>query len=833
MSNTTQRIRLEFHASKLKNLQSFGKKSNPYAIVSQLGSSIHDKPLPLGKTEVYVKDIGNSRLSLTLSCSLKSNLHPHWTTAFVVDYILGVPLRVNITILDSPSQKPMGSAVFDISEVLGAAKGSTKAKQVRPSGLVYCRATPASNAVGCLILQVTGHDLLVKMRKTKLRYEMQTQIQSAGGTVWQTVYRSPIQATATWPVAHIDIDRLSSTSLRLAVWDDNKPLGFLETNLEGLQGMVSSLKGLPLNEAKQGRLQIVQAYVENGGSQSTGSAAAPPAVSAPVLTTTSTPRLQPQAPQSDAGTGGFANVLNNPGLVQQQAAQQQQPKPVAMNAPPQATAPPTAPPQATAPPTAPPQATAPPPAPYNPTSAATKPYVPTMPSPQAPAPTMSYGSVQPLLPKPTFVDYMTGGCELDLTIAIDFTGSNGDPRVPGTLHYLSSQLNDYEKAITAVASVIAPYDHDQTFPVYGFGAKQNGILQNAFEITRAHGIPAILQAYRQVFGSGVVMSGPTSFQEVIDLVAVTATSRQEQYVTMGRQAYTVLLILTDGAVADVAATQQALRRAADAPLSVVIVGIGNEDFGAMQFLDDFAHEAQIRDICQFVEFRQHADSKTSLTRATMEEIPQQLVDYFQVRGMEPMQQQTGGSFSSLAASEADEAEIDLAVDEAGQVVYGNAPVYDDANYGTYDTYANMTALPPPMVPPAQQPTTPTPYVPGQQPQAQPQAPYVPSQSQAPSASTPYIPSQPQAPSAPYVPSSHSQATQAPNVPSQPPAPFVPNQSALYQAAPPSNNQIFHVQVPPGTGPGTQLQVTNPFTQQRLLVTIPPGVAPGGKFAVSS
>ena len=54
--------------------------------------------------------------------------------------------------------------------------------------------------------------------------------------------------------------------------------------------------------------------------------------------------------------------------------------------------------------------------------ASTKPYTPPLPQP-VPA------------GKPTFTDYIRGGCEINLNVAIDFTGSNGDPRKPGTLHY--------------------------------------------------------------------------------------------------------------------------------------------------------------------------------------------------------------------------------------------------------------------------------------------------------------------------------------------------------------------------------------------------------------
>lgn len=65
-------------------------------------------------------------------------------------------------------------------------------------------------------------------------------------------------------------------------------------------------------------------------------------------------------------------------------------------------------------------------------------------------------------PKPTFVDYITGGCELDLCVAIDFTSSNGDPRVAGSPHDITSNaLNEYEKAIVAIGGIVSKYDTNQ------------------------------------------------------------------------------------------------------------------------------------------------------------------------------------------------------------------------------------------------------------------------------------------------------------------------------------------------------------------------------------
>lgn len=44
-------------------------------------------------------------------------------------------------------------------------------------------------------------------------------------------------------------------------------------------------------------------------------------------------------------------------------------------------------------------------------------------------------------------------------IAIDFTGSNGDPRYPQSLHYINPNgYNEYLAAIWAVGNVIQDYD---------------------------------------------------------------------------------------------------------------------------------------------------------------------------------------------------------------------------------------------------------------------------------------------------------------------------------------------------------------------------------------
>ncbi|KAK3612048.1 hypothetical protein CHS0354_021732 [Potamilus streckersoni] len=61
--------------------------------------------------------------------------------------------------------------------------------------------------------------------------------------------------------------------------------------------------------------------------------------------------------------------------------------------------------------------------------------------------------------QPSFLDYIQGGTEINFTVAIDFTASNGDPKLPTSLHYSHPhQLNQYATAIQAIGEIIQDYD---------------------------------------------------------------------------------------------------------------------------------------------------------------------------------------------------------------------------------------------------------------------------------------------------------------------------------------------------------------------------------------
>jgi hypothetical protein len=74
-----------------------------------------------------------------------------------------------------------------------------------------------------------------------------------------------------------------------------------------------------------------------------------------------------------------------------------------------------------------------------------------------------------LMNDPSILDFLLGGCFFEYAIAIDFTGSNGDPRQPDTLHHKKKgKMNLYQKAIQSFGTVLVPQDSDQKIAALGF-----------------------------------------------------------------------------------------------------------------------------------------------------------------------------------------------------------------------------------------------------------------------------------------------------------------------------------------------------------------------------
>ena len=71
----------------------------------------------------------------------------------------------------------------------------------------------------------------------------------------------------------------------------------------------------------------------------------------------------------------------------------------------------------------------------------------------------------------TFLDYIFGGCEINLAVAIDFTASNGELRHADSLHYLDNDKNEYLNVLRSIGSILEYYDTSKSIPCLGFGGE--------------------------------------------------------------------------------------------------------------------------------------------------------------------------------------------------------------------------------------------------------------------------------------------------------------------------------------------------------------------------
>ena len=248
--------------------------------------------------------------------------------------------------------------------------------------------------------------------------------------------------------------------------------------------------------------------------------------------------------------------------------------------------------------------------------------------------------------KATFIDYINAGVKIALSIGIDFTGSNGHPLDDGTLHSIKDgKPNDYEKAIISCGNIVAPYDYDQLFQVYGFGAIIKSSISDKASMCFAinlkdnpdiYTIDNVIKTYHDIIKKDkLTFAGPTEFTPIIKKVI-------SRMITKNILEYHILMILTDGVIDDLQDTIDILVEASSLPLSVIIIGIGNEDFSKMEVLDgddvplkSRNGKIRTRDIVQFVPFSKFKNDAKKLSMEVLAEIPRQMIEYFQFKNLSP------------------------------------------------------------------------------------------------------------------------------------------------------------------------------------------------------
>ncbi|PSS13623.1 E3 ubiquitin-protein like [Actinidia chinensis var. chinensis] len=194
---------------------------------------------------------------------------------------------------------------------------------------------------------------------------------------------------------------------------------------------------------------------------------------------------------------------------------------------------------------------------------------------------------------------------IDFTKSNEWTGSRSFNR--RSLHHIGNDPNPYEQAISIIGRTLSAFDEDNLIPCFGFGdaSTHDQSVFSFYPDTRfCNGFEEVLRRYREIVPH-LLLSGPTSFAPIIEM----ATSIVEE---SGGQ-YHVLLIVADGQVTRSADTPRdqlspqeqktidAIIKASEYPLSIILVGVGDGPWDTMREFDDNI-PARAFDNFQFVNF---------------------------------------------------------------------------------------------------------------------------------------------------------------------------------------------------------------------------------------
>lgn len=227
----------------------------------------------------------------------------------------------------------------------------------------------------------------------------------------------------------------------------------------------------------------------------------------------------------------------------------------------------------------------------------------------------------------------------NLIVGIDFTKSNEWTGARSfnrrSLHHIGDDQNPYEQAISIIGKTLSSFDEDNLIPCFGFGdasTHDQEVFSFYPDDRFCNGFEEVLNRYREMVPL-LRLAGPTSFAPVIEMAITIVEQSAGQY--------HVLVIIADGQVTRSVDTQHgqlspqekrtvdAIVKASEYPLSIILVGVGDGPWDMMKEFDDNI-PARAFDNFQFVNFTEIMSKNVDRSRkeaefalAALMEIPSQ------------------------------------------------------------------------------------------------------------------------------------------------------------------------------------------------------------------
>jgi hypothetical protein len=430
---TTTTLRLRIHAT---NLPRRGKLKNrlpdSFCVVTATAA------VPQGASSGSPRTAHRGLLGTTEI--IQSSRHPQWTETILVNYSFGTEVYFNVLLMepapdDYNKGACFGSAVFEVSDILGT-RNRTRARRLRrDGGCIFCHleAVEQANTTRFAVLRLSARDLVVPRAKFKvfssapdtvLRIARQDQVSGS----WTTVYQSsPVYDSYSPSWDRIEIDWST-----LCYGDPNLTLRFTVS-------MVREKK----RPVMIGMIETTLKYLVEELGKTSSSRRELPAADDESLPTFSLQRNSFKAKQVGAlvvrraymyeiAPDGTRQAIHDGQPSEQEAKEED----------------------------------------FNARCSWVQNNQNT-----------SRSSIDSGLSDVVSADLKSivqDGCELQFYVAIDFTSSNGDPRLESSLHYQSPSLNVYEETIASIAGALEDQVELSTgYTVWGFGAKV-GLLGSLF-----------------------------------------------------------------------------------------------------------------------------------------------------------------------------------------------------------------------------------------------------------------------------------------------------------------------------------------------------------------
>ncbi|KAI1732690.1 copine domain-containing protein [Ditylenchus destructor] len=195
---------------------------------------------------------------------------------------------------------------------------------------------------------------------------------------------------------------------------------------------------------------------------------------------------------------------------------------------------------------------------------------------------------------PSFLEFVSSGCALNLALAIDFSRPANLPVEESSVR---RYLDDVEVCIRALGEPLRHFNASSSFPAFGFGAKIPPHYRESQEFCLnldtdpyCRGLDGVHKAFKSAFAN-VQPLNMVHLSHVIYYVSklaqsalnrnnsstgggIFASSSNTNQHNTARPSYFVLVVITRGIFDDLKETVQSIIFASRAPISVVFVGIG-------------------------------------------------------------------------------------------------------------------------------------------------------------------------------------------------------------------------------------------------------------------